>query len=441
MKPTHVLRNFLIGFVIILTVPLKPVLADEVQAFREHQTKSLEAIRASYEQIKAEYPDNADLKKFEERIATIDELAVQIIRQFKSVKFQAMQNMMALDIALPAPANKQVKSLSAADLLLQYQDRFSQPLPTPEIDPSQLPVLKEYYDKAIQSAMDFITPRGCSAAIVNKATAADTLGLAMVIHFLHIGDANWNKAYIERLPDLMKKPATLETLEEVCLKLLRPRTAYQFYLYRTGNEGFDSDYFLQSSDRLLSKNEYLSTIRSLTAGLEIANEMNGKEKAAPLAIKLADVYYTMGHLSLAIEAMEEVLQQGPQYGGYCKAAALQLKYLYEDGRYKDVTAKASSYLDKNVCEGYQPEILYIAWLATRRDNLPDAAKAMKKKFLEKYPQNPLSANMLFDSAINALANTNYTQAREILEQIEYHYPGSKIMSKVRELKDRLGKVE
>lgn len=441
MKPKQVLQGFLIGLIMVLVAPHKPLLADEVQAYREHQAKSLEAIKVSYEQIKAEYPDNADLKKFEERVETIDTLAVQIISQFSSVKSQAMQNMIALDIALPAPSNRKVQSLSAADLMLQYQEQFSQPLPVPEIDPSRLPVLKAYYDKAIQSAMDFITPRGCSAAIVNKATAADTLSLSMVIHFLHIGDSNWNKTCIERLPDLMKKPATLETLEEVCLELLRPRTAYQFFLYRTSGEGLDPDYFLRSSDRLLARNEYLSAIRCLTAGLEIAREMESNEKAASLAVKLADVYDTMGHLSLAIETMEEVLRQGPQYDGYCKAAALQLKYLYEDGRYKEVTAKASSYLNQNVCEGYQPEILYIAWLATRRDNLQDAAETMKKKFLEKYPQNPLGANMLFDSAINALANTNYSQAREFLEQIEYHHPGSKIMSKVRELKDRLGKVE
>jgi tetratricopeptide (TPR) repeat protein len=436
----HSLHAVLIGLIVCTAFP-ELVFADEIQAYRDHQAKSLGEIKAAYEKIKAEYPDNPDLQKFDQRIELIDALTVQIIKQFESVKSAAMQNMISLDIALPVPAARKVESLSAADLMLQYQAQFATPLPVPEIESSHLPVLREYYDQAIHSAMDFITPRGCSAAIVNKAAAANTLSLTMVIHFLHIADPQWNKAYIERLPDLMKRPATLEILEEVSFKMLRPRTAYRFFLYRTDGDGFDPDYFLQSSERLLTRNEYLSAIRCLDAGLEIAKKLDCVRKATPLAVKLADVYYTMGHLSLAIEVMEEVLQQGAQHDGYCKAAALQLKYLYEEGRYRDVTAKASSFLEGGSCAGYHPEIMYIAWLASRRDNLPDSAETMKKKFMEKYPQHPLCANMLFDSAINALASTNYSQAREILEQIEYHHPQSKIIPKVRELKERLNKVE
>lgn len=445
-KETHMrIRYALMGYllchaVISFAVP-ESVFADEMQAFRDHQAKSLESIKAAYEKIKAEYPDNAELKVFEERINLIDELAVQIIKQFESVKSAAMQNMISLGAVLPAPEDKKAKSLSAADLISQYQTQFSRALPVPEIESSQLPVLRDYYDKAIHSAMDFITPRGCSVAIVNQAAAVDTLSLTMVIHFLHIGDSQWNKAYIERLPDIIKKPATLEILENVSFKMLRPRTAYHFFLYRTDGDGFDPDYFLQSSDRLLARNEYLSAVRCLNAGLEIAGEMKCNEKSASLAVKLADVYYTMGHLSLAIESMEQVLHLEPQYEGYCKAAALQLKYLYEEGRYKDVNVKAFSYLESGSCPDYHPEILYIAWLASRRDNLPDSAEMMKKKFMEKYPQHPLCANMLFDSAINALASTDYSQARQILEQIEYHHPQSKIIPKVRELKERITKVE
>ena len=418
-----------------------PVYADEVDAFKGYQNKSLGNVREQYRKIKEQYPDNVDLKEFDQRIALIDELAVKIIKQLDSVKSQAMQGMIGMDIApITKPANKDV-SLSALDLITEYQVPFSKSLPVPDIDPSKSQILRDYYDKAIGAAMDFITPRGCSAAIMNKAESKNTIGMTMVIHFLHISDKAWNVACIERLPDQMKTPGMLETLEEVSFKLYRPSTAYKFYQYRTKSEKYDPDYFVQNSSKLLVREEYLSSIRCLIAGIEIGKKYDCTDKTIQLSVELADVYYKMAHLNLAVEALEDVLELDLKQTEIGKVVTLQLKYLYEDGKYTEVMAKSFAYHKREQCEPYQPEIMYLNWLANSKSNLQDSADAIKDEFLARYPRSPFCASLLFDSAVAAIADADYSESLLILNKIEYHYPESKLLPQVRRLKKTLNDLE
>ena len=91
---TYIFMLFCI-FIAYSSVPIQ-VSAGEVQAFREYQGKSLQTIKTQYDDLKAKYPDDTELKKFDQRIEVIDEIAVKIIKQFESVKLNALQNMISI---------------------------------------------------------------------------------------------------------------------------------------------------------------------------------------------------------------------------------------------------------------------------------------------------------------------------------------------------------
>ena len=62
---------------------------------------------------------------------------------------------------------------------------------------------------------------------------------------------------------------------------------------------------------------------------------------------------------------------------------------------------------------------------------------MKRDFLENYADNPLSADMYYDSAIEALVEDDKEKALGMLEIIELRYRQSKIVTKARKLRDSI----
>lgn len=429
-------------FVVCSAIPAQ-LLASEVRMFCDYQDKALQSIKEQFENLKAIYPDDPELKRFGRRIEMTNKLSVEIVRQFKKVKLRVLQNMISIETNPSQTSNVKKDSLLAYNLILEYQTQFLQPLPIPDINQEELNILQEYYNISIKTASDFIAPRCYSVVIIDSSAATDVLGLCMVMPFLHIADNDWSETHMDSLPDLMKKSECLKILEEFSFKAKRPYTAYRFFLYQTKGrvDKFEADFFLENSYKHVKVNDYLNAIRCLKAGLDIASGLDDKDGAEQLHLELADIYYKLSHLHLAIEEMEKIFKNYPQHQDYCKTVALQLKYLYEDGEYKEVIRKYPLCLDGDKCQSYRSQIMYIAWLASRKEGMSDSAVAIKKEFMAKYSQHPLCANMLFDEAINALSNGNYREARQVLEKIEYHYPKSSILSKVRELKERLTKIQ
>ena len=68
------------------------------------------------------------------------------------------------------------------------------------------------------------------------------------------------------------------------------------------------------------------------------------------------------------------------------------------------------------------------------------AQALKQQFLERYSKNPLGVDMYFASAMTAMASGDYEEADRLLEIVEYNYPSSRILQRVKGIRNRLEKA-
>ena len=68
------------------------------------------------------------------------------------------------------------------------------------------------------------------------------------------------------------------------------------------------------------------------------------------------------------------------------------------------------------------------------------AGKIEKQFLNRFPKHPLGADMHFASAMTALAGGNYAEALRRLEIVEYRYPKSRLIGKVKKMRQRLEKT-
>lgn len=438
------IRNFQIVTGLILLWISSIVAADEVADFQAYKSRKLAILQQEYSLIAAKYENNPNFKQFEQRLIRIDEVAVTVIKQFDFLKKSSMQSLFKKAPGRSVSASSKSimgSSLSISDLIMQYQSVFTQSLPLPEVTESERNTLREYYNRAMNAASHYIAPRGCAVAAVNTNDASSILGLCLVMPFLHIPDSEWSIEHVEMLPKLMRLPDNLRILEDLSFHLTRPYTAYHFYRYRTKTQDPNAicDYFLHAAETLFKASDYRAGMHCLKAGIQIAKGKVDENKILDLHLKLAETLRNMGHIQLAAQEVKQALELYPGSDQIGKLAILRLKYLYEANQFKEIIQKAPKFQADERCRPYLPQILYIAWVTHRRENLSEEAYRLQKIFLEKFPKHPLGADMRFASAMTALAHSDYDEALRLLEIIEYRYPDSRIMPKVKDIQQRLEK--
>src|SRR4051794_39939276 len=113
---------------------------------------------------------------------------------------------------------------------------------------------------------------------------------------------------------------------------------------------------------------------------------------------------------------------------------LRLKYLYVAHRFRDAAREAATYDADKRCKPYLPQILYLEWLTLRRLDRASDAKRAQATFFERFPENPLGADMYFADAMTAVAASDYDEALRQLEMIEARYATSKLIPRVKEIR-------
>jgi tetratricopeptide (TPR) repeat protein len=188
---------------------------------------------------------------------------------------------------------------------------------------------------------------------------------------------------------------------------------------------------------MITDREYHAGIHCLKVGIELAEQEKREEQAIDLHLQLADVLNNAGHAPLAAEEIKQTLDKYVKSSEYGKVATLRLKYLYEAGQFDKILEEAPTYQADERCKPYLPQIIYISWVAHRRENKLAEADKLQKDFLEKFPEHPLAADLYFAAAMTALAKSDYEEASRLLEIIQYRYPKSKIIDKAKQIQERL----
>jgi tetratricopeptide (TPR) repeat protein len=416
--------------------------------FIRHKRAALAALDPQRSRITAKYEDDWRLRQFFDRVALIDEVSELLIERFASVRSTSFDDLLEGVMDRPQSASRGVAStMSASEILAQYAARFAEPLPTPSVTDEELGFLRHYYDACAKVAGQYIAARGEIVLAVGEESAADVLELSVVVPFLHISDQDWASEDVDELPSWMTTPENLAALETFAIRVRRPRTAFRFAEWRRSKHAPDSSpplslgsYLTEMARRMMDSQEYHAGIQCLKVAIENTDGQPEVADEVDLRFQLAKVYEKIGHASLAAGQMREVTQCHPKTPSWGKAAMLRLKYLYEAGLFTRIIEEAPVYQADQRCEPYLPQILYIAWVTHRREDRTEQAEKLQRKFLDRFSDHPLGADMYFASAMGALARSDYAEALRLLEVVEYRYPKSRLMKKIKQIQDRLEKT-
>lgn len=437
------------GWVIVLMMLWRTgsVWGEERQGFAAYKRGRLAHLEADLSRIVGAHPKDPAMEAYLRRLELTDKAAQLVLARLEALDLSSLDEVLA-EVAPGGRTTRQKApfkvTASGLTIVAEFADRFAEPLDRPPVSEKEMAVLRAYYDTALKAAASYVAERGWLAQALNKKAAPKTVELSLVMPFLHIPDEKWAPEQIRLLPEWMRKPANLGAAEDVALRAQRPYTAYQIALYRRGQvEAAPSQkltvpsYMAEAAKTLVKAREYRAAISCIMAGIREATGRESHEEAAGLHLQLAGLYDSIGHTALAADEAKKVLEAFPDSPHRGKVAVFRLKCLYRSGGLEQITKEATQYRADKRCATYMPQIMYISWVAYRRLDRPEKASELQKAFLARFRRHPLAADMYFASAMTSLAAGNYREALRLLEVVEYRYPKSRLIGKVKQVRSKL----
>jgi TolA-binding protein len=431
-----------VGAVIASVLVAHALAAANTEDFAAYKRRILAPLEAAYAKVAAEHGRDPMLNALQERLKQIDAATELLLARVRTLEASSFENMLS-DRTRPASVSPRAKNtMSASEIYLEYAADFGASLRRFQLPEEATKTLVSYYTASLNASRDYVAKR-CRSGVASGKPSTELLQLAVVLPFLQVSDERRTAGEIASLPTWMQEPGALETLESFALSIRRPLTAYAFANQRKPAAERSSRqvglpaYLRAAAERLLEGREYHAALHCLKTATDLAEKENRAGEVAWLRFRRAEVLATVGYSNMAAAEVQQLLERYPKSDSYSRAAMLRLKYLYESDQFPAAIEESSRYCVEERVKPHLPQMLYIRWLALRRVNRLEEAKKVQNAFLEQFPDHPLAADMLFASAMAALATSDYPETLRLLDLIEYRYPNSKLLPKVKELQQRL----
>ncbi len=416
---------------------------DDYAAFKR---EALASLQGRYEAVAGANGSDRGVVEFKRRLESVDAV-VGLIRNRLRWSGAASLDAMVAEVAEGGRVSGVTKnSMTAAEILSEYEGEFSGGLARPEVGAEGLKVMLEYYGAAVRAAESYVAGRCRVMGMMDEKLLADAIELSMVVPLLVVSDESWSMAQINSLPEWLRSEKSLEEIEGFALTVRRPLAAYQFAAFRKGAVDKAGrvlsriEYLREAAAKLWQRSEYHGAMHCVKVAIEIAEAAGKSEDAVSLHLRHAEMLSGMGHAKLAAEEALGLLRKHATSASYGRAAMLRLKYLYESEELGAIVEEAPRYGADWRAGSYLPQIVFIQWQSLRRLERVEEMKKAQELFLGRFPEHPLGAEMHFASAMSALASFDYAEASRLLEIIEYRYPDAKMMPKVKEIQGRLRKI-
>lgn len=414
--------------------------AEDYAAFKR---RALAPLEATYGKAIADHPQDPALSQFQDRLRQIDAAAEALLARLRALEASSLDSMLDAQTPLPGPAQRVKSTASASETYLEYAADFSATLPRPSLSDEAMKFLLNYYAASFNASRDYIARRCRPLLAANPKLSREVLQLAAVLPWLQVSDETWAPADLAALPPWMQEASALEILEDFALSIRRPLTAYVLAnqrkpaAERSPRQLGLPVYLRDAAERLLQNREYHAALYCLKTAVDLAEKENRPGEVAWLRFRRAELLATVGYANLAAAEVLLLIEKHPQADSYSRATLLRLKYLYESDQVPAVLDESAKYAADARVTPHLAEVLYIRWLALRRVNHLEAAKKLQAEFLERFPRHPLGADMVFASAMASLSASDYPETLRLLDLIEYRYPDSRLVPKVKELQQRL----
>ena len=420
--------------------------AGQADRYAAHMAESLAEIRANTDAVLSKHSERNEVKDYRQRLALIDKAALALAERIRKVQSEALARMLGdtpkvkpggvIGVGMPSV------SADAAKIYSKFCGPLRKPLALPDIPETEKALLRRYYVGSFAEAEKYVARLGAAATALEREAKQEVLELCTVLPLLRTPDSTWSMKEIDELPAWMTKQQSLKILESFAVSIPRPLTALamaQRATARTWTPAEKCNYLAGILQQLAAAQDYPRAKFWCEALIRLAEELAVREQAMAARCQMAEFHEKSGSPLLAALEAKSAMDAHPESGAWGRAAMLRLKSLYAAGRLKEAVRDAQEYIADDRAKAFLPQIIYISWVASRRQGETDSAAQLQKRFLEQFPEHLLGADMHFASAMTALANGDYDEAARLLEIVEYRYSNSRIVDKAKAIQERLAK--
>jgi len=423
--------------------------AGRAVAATEASTQVATAIRQSgckqyqsdFDRVVAAHADDPMVRWARQRLTAIDSAADAVLGDLR-LHHSAFLDQTLATVERPSAEDEDAPRLiGAAQITENYRAAFSGLSSATALKSADRTILEEYLKVAALTQASFIQShaRACMSDV--SVDAPEIIRLAFVLELLTSDQNQDFSAPSPPLPEWMSHPKQLRLLQTFAIESAYPRIAFALAHETSATAPADAStayvsFLKQQTDALLRTAKYDVALVCLRDAITVARSEKQNGQAIQLSFRAAEVLETADGAQAAADEIARLRSSCAEPGDYARASMLRLKYLHEAGQHDILLAEASADLAEPRCEGYLPQIIFIAWMSARQQGGADV-ESWKKRFVERFPDHPLAADIYFISATDAVAAADYDQASRLLQFIVYRFPHYKLIDKVQTLEERL----
>ncbi len=404
-----------------------------------------EKIQASYDAIASANPRDPAIQEITAQLALLDDTCRDLLRQIGIYK-TAFLNRSLATVSDSGEKNARRANIDSIQLIEIKTAAWPRRKGASKLNQADLNMVQDYYAISVRALTQLVQSRAQACITATTEATHEVVRLGVVLPLLTTTDDSWASLQAQNIPAWMVKPDYVRSLEAMALRIQRPRTAMA--ISNSGRPAVSdtaanaelqyANYLQSGANSMLRDRQYALAITYLRQAAMIANVNQDAELSAALRFQIAEVLGGTDSAQAAAEEIKAVMADSALSHTYGKAAMLRLKYLYQGNQNSQVIEEARRYQADSRCAGFLPQIYYIAWVSARKNHADENDIAQwQNTFLSQFPDHPLGADMYFAGAMKALASGEYQDALRLLRFVEYRYPNSRMMDKVREIKSRV----
>jgi hypothetical protein len=397
-------------------------------------------LQRQYDAYAAANPNDPALKSFQERLVCTDQTAALVMQDLSLFWATFAQKSTAIIGGSPQAAPKKAP-MGSLKLLEAQRTAWSRLAPIRSDDAKTQELLEKYFQAYCRGTNQGIVAYSQPISTSTPDEANEVARLTLVFSWLAYPDDAWTSEISAALGTRVKKTDVNQMLEDLALRGNRPKMAYSLAnLLKPANANKpDSNdysiYLAAASDQMLRSQNVDMAMTYLRQAMELAK--SDEERTNQLTFRLAEVLADTDNTKEALALLDQILERSSSAGIFGRAAVMRLKNLYSLSEFQKMESDAKKYQQDPRCADYLAQILYMGWVASKQVDKAANEAVWRQAFMEKFPDNVLGADLVFSAAMQALAASRYDEAHRLLAYIEYRYPKSKIVPKVREISKRL----
>ncbi|HUW82166.1 MAG TPA: hypothetical protein VMZ31_05125 [Phycisphaerae bacterium] len=302
---------------------------------------------------------------------------------------------------------------------------------------AQVTFARAYYNAEAKDMLNETMELGASLASLTQ--GEQSVENYLVLMPLLQNPTQFDVRLLDALPVSCTTPERLHQLADFCLLCLGRLDAASAIATRlAGTQGPDPAryaYFVDSVGKCTNAHEPGLAVRCLDEAIALLDRDD--QRVLEHRFRKCEIWANAGNYAMAAGEAGTIARDfaGTEHGA--RARYLRIRHLATQGDFKAVLMDVEDAAKDEHCDPYRADLLYLHWLALRKEGRGERASQVLRTFLEKYPEDDRAAEMYYAVGVDCLSAQRYEDAARVLRKLVEEFPTADAARRAKRLVEKL----